>query len=63
MLSKISKNLVRSVRANQVCSQLSPKATHLPLFQYVRAAAARSFANSNKEEDALRKSTIDQDYG
>jgi hypothetical protein len=27
------------------------------------AAATRSFANSNKEEDALRESTIDQDYG
>jgi hypothetical protein len=38
----------------------SPKLTCL---QYARAAVSRSFANSNKDEDALRKSTIDQDYG
>lgn len=47
MLSKISKNLINKVRANQ----------------FARAAVSRSFANSNKDEDALRKSSIDQDYG
>ena len=47
MLSKISRGLAKSI-------QLNKAATYY---------AVRSFSAPNKDEDGLRKSTMEQDYG